>query len=185
LSLLTGAERQRFLAAHNAARSDVGVDPVDWSNELSNHALASLTQQKDALIAAAKEDWKKPAAVLPRHQADRAYGENVAGWVGTKPHPADWAVDLWLREKTDFDKLNAIAPYRVGDEKAQSEADPDETKPPIIVGHYTQIVWRATNQIGAAKLDFDLTDDHGNHRTYTAIICNYTPPGNRRGQKPF
>ncbi len=200
LSILTGAERDGFLSAHNAARKEVAVDPVQWSDNLASHARDSLDQQKDALIAAAKEGWTQRKTALPRHSADRTYGENVAGWVAssasgtsapaTKPPAADWAVTLWLREKDDFDKLNAIAPYRVGDEKDQpnekhrSEADPDETKPRIIVGHYTQIVWSATRQIGAAKLVFDLIDQ-GNHRTYTAILCNYNPPGNRQGQKPF
>jgi len=185
LTALTGAERERFLAAHNAARREVGVDPVDWSDELSNHALLSLAEQKDALIDAAKECWTKGEAVLPRHQADGSYGENVAGWAGTRPYAADRAVDLWGREKADFDKLNAIAPYRVGDEKRQSEMDPEKDKQPIIVGHYTAIVWRATQHIGAAKLDFDLADDQGNHRSYMAIICNYSPPGNRHGERPF
>jgi len=185
LSVLAGAERERFLAAHNAARREVGVDPVDWSDELSNHALDSLAEQKDALIDAAKEGWTKREAVLPRHQAGSNYGENVAGWAGTRPYAADRAVDLWRREKADFDKLNAITSYRVGDEKRQPEIDPEKNEQPIIVGHYTAIVWRATQHIGAAKLSFDLVDDEGNHRSYMAIICNYSPPGNRHGAKPF
>src|SRR5439155_26764384 len=92
LSVLTGAERERFLAAHNDARRAVGVDPVDWSDELSNDALVSLEQQKEALLDAAKEGWAKGEAVLPRHRADSSYGENVAGWVGTRPQSADRAV---------------------------------------------------------------------------------------------
>jgi pathogenesis-related protein 1 len=185
MSILTGAERERFLAAHNAARREVGVDPVDWSDELSNYALASLAEQKDAIIDAAKEGWTKGEAVLPRHRADSSYGENVAGWMGTRRYVADWAVHLWQREKADFDKLNAIAPYRVGDEKRPSELDPAENKQPIIVGHYTAVVWRATRHIGAAKLGFELADDQGNHRSYMAIICNYNPPGNGLGERPF
>jgi pathogenesis-related protein 1 len=185
LSILTGAERERFLATHNAARREVEVDPVDWSDELSNYAMASLAKQKDALIDAAKEVWTKGEAVLPRHRAENSYGENVAGWLGTRQYAADWAVDLWWREKAEFDKLNAIAPYRVGDEKRLSELDSEKDKQPIIVGHYTAIVWRATRHIGAAKLAFELADDQGNHRSYMAIICNYSPPGNRHGERPF
>jgi pathogenesis-related protein 1 len=185
LSVLADAERERFLAAHNVARREVEVDPVCWSDELSSYALESLVQQKDALIEGAKEGWMEKQAVLPNHRVDSPYGENVAAWVGTRRYAAEGAVELWLREKADFDKLNAISPYRVGDEKTQSEADPADEKQPIIVGHYTAIVWKATRQIGAAKLDFDLTDDQGNRRSYTAVICNYNPPGNRHGEKPF
>jgi hypothetical protein len=185
LSILTGTDRERFLATHNAARRVVGVAPVQWSDELSDHALLSLAHQKDALIDAAKNGWAKELAVLPQHEANSSYGENVAGWVGTRPRTADWAVDLWLKEKTDFDKLNTIAPYRVGDEKDVSETDSQKNKRPIIVGHYTAIVWKGTRQIGAAKLSFELSDDDRNSRSYMAIICNYSPPGNWHGEKPF
>jgi hypothetical protein len=185
LSVLAGAEREHFLAAHNDARKAVGVDPVDWSDEIANDALASLAQQKEALLDAAKEGWKKGQAVLPQHRADSAYGENIAGWIGTRPPRADWAARLWLQEKDDFDKLNAIAPYRVGDEKGHYEEDAERGGRPLIVGHYTAIIWKATRQIGAAKLVFDLTDEQGNRRSYMAILCNYSPPGNWQGQKPL
>src|SRR4051794_21175255 len=115
LTVLTGEEREQFLAAHNAARSKVGVEPVDWSDEISKQALQSLQQQKDALIDAAKEGWTEGLAVLPKHRTDTDYGENVAGWVGGRSKPAELAVELWLREKDAFDKLNAGGPYRVGD----------------------------------------------------------------------
>jgi pathogenesis-related protein 1 len=185
LSVLTGAERERFLAAHNAARREVGVEAVEWSDELSNDAMESLEEQKEGLVEAAKEGWMKGKAVLPRHRADGSYGENVAGWAGTRPQAAEWAVALWLREKADFEKLNAKAPYRVGDEKDQFEEDAEGNKRPIIVGHYTAIVWRDTKRIGAAKLSFELTDDDGNRRTYVAIVCDYSPAGNRRGERAF
>ena len=185
VSALNGPERERFLARHNVARQKVGVDPVEWSDELSKYALESITQQKDALIGAAKEGWAKGLAVMPKHRVDDSYGENVAGWVGGRSQSAELAVNLWLGEKATFDKLNAIAPYRVGDAESKSETDATGKERPIVVGHYTAIVWRATKQIGAAKLSFDLIDGQGNVRSYVAIICNYSPPGNRRGEKPY
>jgi hypothetical protein len=39
--------------------------------------------------------------------------------------------------------------------------------------------------VGAAKLVFELGDDRGLVRQYTAVISNYDPPGNRPGEKPF
>jgi hypothetical protein len=189
-SVLDGAERERFLAAHNAARRNVSVDPVQWSDSLSNESLKSLVQQKDALIAQARSDWDKEQAVLPKHRTDPNLGENIAGWVGAREMPAEWAVTFWLRERLAFEKLNAIAPYRVGDEKDKLEKDKVEIdaegqERPIVVGHYTAIVWRATRFIGAAKLSFDLIDDQGQLRNYVAIVCNYSPPGNRRGESPY
>ena len=75
-----------------------------------------------------------------------------------------------MREKAAFEKLNASAPYRVGDEGGKTETDSTGQERPIIVGHYTAIVWRATTHIAAARLEFELADDQGNARTYSAIV---------------
>src|SRR5262245_49295031 len=137
VSRLNGAERERFVAAHNAARRSVGVEPVQWSDELGNEALQSLATQKDALITQAKDEWSKGRAVLPQHRIDSHLGENIAGWVGGRRTSAEMAVAFWLREKVAFEKLNAIAPYRVGDEKDKAEKDASGNELPIVVGHYT------------------------------------------------
>ena len=183
--VLQADERERFLAAHNAARKAVGVEPVRWSDELSKYALESLDMQKEQLIADAKEGWDKRLVALPAHRSDPKFGENVAGWAGTSQQPAERAVALWLSEKAAFDKLNADSEYRVGDEMGQTEKDESGQERPIIVGHYTAIVWRDTKEIGAAKLEFTLTDEQGDSRHFVAIVCNYNPPGNRRGSKPY
>src|SRR5262245_26430520 len=185
LAVLMAAERERFVAAHNVARKNVGVDPVTWSDELSNHARDSLGKQKDRLIATAREAWKEGLAALPEHTPGTKYGENVAGWFGPRGRSAELAVELWLQEKATFEKLNAIAPYRIGDEVGKSQTDAEGKDQPIVVGHYTAVIWRATKQIGAAKLSFQLADDQGNTRNFAAIICNYSPAGNRHGEKPY
>jgi pathogenesis-related protein 1 len=185
LSVLKGAERERFLAAHNVARKEVGVDPVQWSDELSNMALKSLAQQKEALIDQAKTEWSKERAVIPKHRPDSNVGENVAGWVGKRSTSAELAIAFWLKEKAAFDRLNSTEPYRVGDEKDKVEIDAKGGERPIVVGHYTAIVWRTTRFIGAAKLSFVLVDDEGHLRNYAAIVCNYSPVGNRLGEAPY
>ena len=119
LKTLEGAEREHFLEAHNAARKAVGVDPVHWSDELAKVAAKSLEQQKDALIEAAEEGWEEARVALPTHRADTRYGENVAGWAGSTDRPAEFAVELWLREKAGFEKLSAVASYRTGDEQGR------------------------------------------------------------------
>lgn len=182
---LTGVEREQFVAAHNAARKMVGVDPVKWSPELSSYSLETLEQQKDGLVTAATEGWSKKQLPLPAHREESKYGENVAGWAGSQARTANWATTIWLREKKAFDTLNGDGQYRVGDEDKNSDLAIQDQKTPVIVGHYTAIVWRETKQIGAAKLECKFIDDQGNVLTYTAIICNYDPPGNRFGEKPY
>ncbi|HUE74801.1 MAG TPA: CAP domain-containing protein [Pirellulaceae bacterium] len=185
LTALKNAEKDRFLAAHNAARKAVGVDPLAWSDELGQVALDWLNEQKDPLIEKAKEGWKERRIVLPDHRTDDQYGENIAGWAGSKAAGAERAVTWWLAEKGAFDKLNADGSYQFGDEKGKTEIDAAEKERPIVVGHYTQIVWKGTTHLGAAKLTFQLEDDQGTVRTYVVIVCNYDPAGNIRGEKPF
>lgn len=185
LSALENAEKDRFLAAHNAARKAVAVDPVAWSDELGQVALDSLKDQMDQMIEEAKEGWAQRRIVLPEHRRDNEFGENIAGWAGSQAASAERAVGWWLSEKAAFDKLNADGSYQFGDEKGQTEIDAQGNERPIIVGHYTQIVWKGTTHLGAARLTFQLADDRGNVRTYVAIVCNYDPPGNVRGEKPF
>jgi pathogenesis-related protein 1 len=190
LAALSGTEKDRFLAAHNAARKAVGVEPVAWSDELSKVALESLRQQQDQLIEEAKEGWTERKVVLPEHREDREYGENIAGWAGSgsrsgKLPDAERAVAWWLEEKTAFDKLNAEGSYKFGDEEGKTETGADGKERPTVVGHYTAMVWRATTHLGAAKLTFQMADDRGIVRTYVTIVCNYDPAGNIEGEKPF
>ena len=183
-SILQSPERDRFLAAHNAARKPLALDPITWSDSLAFEALQSLHEQQEALIKRAQDGWATGQIPLPAHRTDHNYGENIAAWMGTRRLPAEHAVALWLRERPAFDLLNSLGSYRVGDE-LPPPATPAETQPlPFVVGHYTQIIWRSTRQLGAAQLTFELADDHAT-RHYVAIICNYDPPGNRHGQQPY
>ncbi|KAK1322965.1 hypothetical protein QJS10_CPA02g01456 [Acorus calamus] len=47
-----------------------------------------------------------------------------------------------------------------------------------VCGHYTQIVWRNTRRIGCARVVCD-----GKRGVF--ITCNYYPPGNYIGQRPY
>jgi hypothetical protein len=47
-------------------------------------------------------------------------------------------------------------------------------------GHYTQVVWRASTQIGCG-----VTSCGSGFRMQTEVICNYAPAGNFVGEKPY
>ncbi|CAM0943585.1 unnamed protein product [Alopecurus aequalis] len=88
-----------------------------------------------------------------------ALGENVFwGGAGAAWSPGD-AVQDWAAEGMDYSyAANACAPGRD-------------------CGHYTQIVWRDTASVGCARV---VCDDGG-----VFMTCNYYPPGNVVGQRPY
>jgi hypothetical protein len=89
------------------------------------------------------------------HRPNNQYGENLFWSLGMDFDPA-YAVDQWGAEKYDYnDEL-------VGQEKA-------------MVGHYTQMVWRTTTEVGCAAYQCS---------EKILIVCNYNPPGNYMGQHP-
>ena len=85
------------------------------------------------------------------------YGENIA-W-GSADLSGTAAVRMWVDEKANYDYAsNTCAPGKV-------------------CGHYTQVVWRNSVRLGCAKVRCN------NGGTF--IGCNYDPPGNFNGQKPY
>ena len=90
--------------------------------------------------------------------SDVEYGENL--WRGTTgAYSLKDMVDAWGSEKKDF--VYGLFPH--------------VTKGGM-VGHYTQIVWRYSYQVGCA-----LAEGHG--KTYLA--CHYDPAGNYEGEAPY
>lgn len=68
------------------------------------------------------------------------------------------AVQLWLDERLDYDY--------------------NENKCIKMCGHYTQMVWANTERVGCGRALCS------NGWAYI-IVCNYDPPGNVVGQKPY
>lgn len=122
-SALTRAEATQLLAAHAAARREVGVLPLRWSAE-----LAAVAQAHADAIARTGEF---------AHSGGK-YGENLA-WAGGDG--AEGVVRTgaagWYAEKKEY---TPGAPVPAGPAFAAFKA-----------GHYTQMVWRGTAAVGAGK----------------------------------
>lgn len=141
---------QRVLAAQNQARSEVGQQPLRW-----DPALAQSAQRwADYLAASGRFEHAPENRFAPQ-------GENI--WAGTKGYYAPEAmVDAWVREKKF---------YRAG-------VFPDNSTTGRVedVGHYTQLIWRATTQVGCAKAT-GATED--------VLVCRYSEAGNYKGERPI
>ncbi|KAK7363010.1 hypothetical protein VNO77_05142 [Canavalia gladiata] len=130
-----------FVKAHNKAREEVGVGPVEWDENVANYA---------------KTYMKKMLTDCNMVHSGGTYGENLAG--ASSELTANDAVNLWLAEKSNYDYNSNSC--------VNGECM-----------HYTQLVWGETFNIGCA---IDKC-----HNGFTFAICNYDPPGNFVGQKPY
>ena len=134
-----------YLNAHNAARSQVGVPPLTWDNNVAAFAQNYANQRKgDCQLIHSGRDGGR-------------YGENLA-WSSGDMSGSD-AVKMWVDEKADYN-------YNSNTCAAGKQC-----------GHYTQVVWRNSLRVGCAKVRCN------NGGTF--IGCNYAPPGNYVGQKPY
>lgn len=84
------------------------------------------------------------------------YGENLAK--GTGSFSGVDAVNLWVKEKSCY---NYNTNECVGGECL----------------HYTQVVWRDSAGVGCARLKCN--------NGWWFVSCNYYPPGNWEGEKPY
>ncbi|MGB7218453.1 MAG: CAP family protein [Vicinamibacterales bacterium] len=146
---LSKAVAAELLKAHNVFRQEVRVAPLTWSEALA----------KDA------RSWADHLASLGGRQLMHAQqsdqGENL--WLGTAgAFRYTQMVNAWGGEKQYF--------------KAGTFPNVSTTGTWSDVGHYTQVVWRGTTQVGCAKATAGGND---------ILVCRYSPPGNFVGRSPF
>jgi len=145
-----------MVAAHNRARANAKPTP--------RPALPPLTWSEEA----AKKAQAYVSKCRFEHNPDRGgFGENLAAGTPGAMTTADVVKD-WAAEAADYDyKSNTCRKGKV-------------------CGHYTQVVWRNTKAVGCAtKLCTKNSPFGPNFPTWQLWVCNYTPPGNWIGQKPY
>jgi hypothetical protein len=137
-----------WLAAHNQARAEVGMAPLAWSAPLAADAAA----------------WARHLAERNLYEhappgARRGQGENL--WRGTRDRWSPWeTVGFFVAEKRDF--RFGIFP------------DISATGRWNDVGHYAQVIWPDTREVGCA-IARTLADE--------VLVCRYWPAGNVWGQR--
>jgi hypothetical protein len=147
---LSDAIEARLVALHNEERTRVGVEPMRWSQRLAADAAA----------------WGRHLAGTGGFEHDpqdgpKAEGENL--WMGTR---GNWRVEgmvaMWSDEKRIF------RPGRFPENSSTGSWHD--------VGHYTQMVWRGTREVGCAVVS-NARDDY--------LVCRYAQAGNVMGETPF
>lgn len=136
--------RSAMLHGHNEARRQYGAAPLAWDDVLARDAAAYAAR----LARSGRFEHDRQAGKRPRQ------GENL--FMGTRSaYSYGDMVRLWVDERRYYRPgqfPNVSASGRVGH-----------------VGHYTQIVWPASQRVGCAVAA---------NRTNEYLVCRYFPAGN-------
>ena len=142
----------RVLAAHNRERAALGIGALRWDAALAADAAAWAEE-----LAASGAFEHSPDAP----EDEEPQGENL--WAGTSGHfsPEDM-VGLWIAEKKVY------RPGRFPDVSRTGRYED--------VGHYTQLMWRETGEVGCALASGEEED---------VLVCRYSQAGNVDGEVAF
>lgn len=158
-------EQTAILAIHNRERTAVGTPNLVWSASLAADAatyLDKMVAQNGGMIFSSDPPGAPDGSML-RHDPNipSGQGENLAfkadaaSRVNNVNTPSvESLLQGWVKEK------------------------------PYLGGHYTQMVWKTTKEVGCATATVrGMTQ--GMHGVAVYLNCRYSPPGNFVGQKPF
>ena len=146
------AEAQAALNAHNGYRAKHCVPNLAWSAQLASGAQGWANR------------CEREADGSFKHSLEPGLGENLYWAPPGAPNTGTDAAAWFYGEAPRYDYNNAYASYIAGDSDRSRE-----------VRHFTQVVWRATAQVGCAVAQCGDT---------TYWVCRYSPPGNWNAGAP-
>jgi len=145
----TDGSLARVFAAQNAARQELGLAPLVWNGRLAAEARQWAGHLADTGGFA--------------HGIGTGSGQGENLWKGTRgAYSPEEMADAWIGEKRYFRPGRFPDVSTTGDWKK--------------VGHYSQIIWRQTNEVGCAIASSSDSD---------ILVCRYANPGNVIGQVPY
>ena len=152
----------------------VGAITPNWQANLNAHNVVRANVSPAANPALPAMQWNESVAIVAQAHADRCVfshsgnpglGENIYGYGGWADAEEDAAL-LWAEEATYYNySSNSCAVGRQ-------------------CGHYTQMVWRSSTNLGCGLRKCSSGSPWGSGE-WTVVVCNYSPPGNYVGQRPY
>jgi pathogenesis-related protein 1 len=153
----SNAQIQTFVNTHNYYRATVNPPAANMP------AIAWLSS-----LATSSNNW----ASLCRwgHSGTPNVGENIyATTVRTTP--------------ANFNPNNAVNSW--GSEKVYYTYSTNTCAPGKVCGHYTQIIWADSVNVGCAFQDCPTIQGLSWPNGGTIVVCQYSPPGNWWGERPY
>src|SRR3954471_4051918 len=158
----TGSVRWTFVFALLAAVATRAADDSLSRDMLAAHNAVRATVKVAPLVwseklAASAQEWANTLIEKRQfvHRPKSKFGENLFQIEGAKTAPKN-VVQRWASESVNFDyksnKCNGVC------------------------GHYTQIVWSGTKEVGCAVARGGIRE---------VWVCEYNPPGNYVGSRPY
>jgi len=153
-SSISPGDAQAMLDQNNKVRNDVHVPPLTWNSEIAAYAQ----HWADSLTTVYNCKLNHRGNVGKNYMG---YGENIYIHMGALMEPFKPVTGSvqWYSEIPQFKygKLTSKNWYKTG--------------------HYTQMVWKNTTQMGAGMA----TCPDGS----IIVVANYNPPGNYMGEYPY
>lgn len=147
-SFASGSIYERVVRSQNAERDRLGLREMVWDPVLAAAAANYATE------LAATGKWQHSA-----WETRVGQGENL--WMGTRaaftPEEmvGDWLAERRLFRSGTFPNVSTSGSWHE-------------------VGHYTQVIWPATNRVGCAVRS---------SAEYDYLVCRYSGPGNVMGDR--
>lgn len=152
----------------------VGAITPNWQANLNAHNSVRANVSPAASPALPAMQWDESVAATAQAHADRCLfshsgnpglGENIYGYAAWADAEEDAAL-LWAQEVTHYN-------YSSNSCAAGQQC-----------GHYTQMVWRSSTNLGCGIRQCNTGSPWGSGE-WTVVVCNYSPPGNYIGERPY
>jgi pathogenesis-related protein 1 len=147
----------------------------------SNGQTAMVASMDEAqILLETHNHWRSEVGVPPLNWSDKL-SKSALEWAISlekkcefKHSKSDFGENLWKGTTGAFSTSSVVNSW--ASEKDDYSYAKNKCKTGRVCGHYTQIVWKTTTKVGCAKMMCD---------GMTTWVCQYDPPGNWVGEKPY
>jgi pathogenesis-related protein 1 len=183
-SLYAASEQRSDSAQSNHTPQEKISTPRETANPPPNsrlkaeevQTLLDMHNQVRADVSVKPVVWSEKLALYAQEWADHLASTSCQ--MEHRPGSGKWkqqyGENLFVGTAGHYSVADAVAGWE--SEKKYYKGDAIDSSNFVTIGHYTQVVWKNTKHLGCGSAECN-----GN----MLVVCNYDPPGNFLGQKPY